>query len=101
MDLKSRSQVEKELAELINKCELDNKLTVDMVKEWVLNEKGAPMAALHEFQDKFMDYFKNTDIDLNEVLQASTDAWNYFPHKTLGGKSPHDIVNEHKRKSTA
>jgi hypothetical protein len=28
--------------------------------------------------------------ELSNILDILTDAWNYFPHKALGGKSPKD-----------
>ena len=30
--------------------------------------------------------------ELGEILELITDAWNYFPHKILGGKSPKEMV---------
>ena len=30
--------------------------------------------------------------ELSNVLDVVTDAWNYFPHKTLGGKSPEEML---------
>jgi hypothetical protein len=29
--------------------------------------------------------------ELSNILDILTDAWNYFPHKTLGGKSPKEM----------
>lgn len=52
------------------------------------------MKANREYQDKWMKYFvqvKSMD-ELNRVLQIFTNAWNYFPHKSLGGKSPVDMA---------
>lgn len=54
---KSQPQVEKELQELIYKYELENRLTVETVKGWVWNEPGSPMQAVHEFQEKFINFF--------------------------------------------
>ena len=30
--------------------------------------------------------------ELSNVLDILTDAWNYFPHKSLGGKSPEEML---------
>ena len=30
--------------------------------------------------------------ELSNILDILTDAWNYFPHKTLGGKSPEEML---------
>ena len=40
--------------------------------------------------------FDNSDISkLSDVLELATDAWNYFPHRSLDGKSPAEMVEEH------
>lgn len=31
-------------------------------------------------------------MELENVLELATDAWNYFPHKILKGKSPAEMV---------
>ena len=33
--------------------------------------------------------------ELSNVLELVTDAWNYFPHKVLGGISPAEKLLEH------
>jgi hypothetical protein len=30
--------------------------------------------------------------ELSNILDILTDAWNYFPHKSLGGKSPEEML---------
>lgn len=30
--------------------------------------------------------------ELSNVLELVTDAWNYFPHKVLGGISPAEMI---------
>jgi len=37
--------------------------------------------------------------ELSNVLELITDAWNYFPHKVLGGISPAEKLLEHKDKN--
>lgn len=93
-NLKSPQQVEKELRELIYKYELENRLTVEAVKDWVWNEQGAPLEAVHEFQDKFINFFPEMENinELNDILSVAMDAWNYFPHKTLNGKAPFEAA---------
>ena len=35
--------------------------------------------------------------ELSNVLELVTDAWNYFPHKVLGGISPAEKLLEHQK----
>ena len=35
--------------------------------------------------------------NLSNILEIVTDAWNYFPHKIIGGLSPAEILLKHKR----
>jgi len=38
---------------------------------------------------------KGQDVEaLNSVLMVVNDAWNYFPHKALGGLSPAEKIQE-------
>lgn len=37
--------------------------------------------------------------ELSAVLELVTDAWNYFPHKVLGGISPVEKLLEHQPQS--
>lgn len=45
--------------------------TDDMMKIVAIFDQGDPM-------------------ELENILDLATDAWNYFPHKILGGKAPAD-----------
>ena len=96
--MKTSQQVEKELKEFIGKFLPTKKLAVEMVKKWVYEESGEPLEASHKFQNKFFEYFDGSGADINEVLQVAMDAWNYFPHKSLGDKSPYQMVEEYQKK---
>jgi len=91
---KSQQQAEKELRELISKYELENRLKAEMVKDWVWNEQGSPLEAVHQFQEKFINFFPQaSNIDeLNGIMRVAMEAWNYFPHKILNGKSPFEVA---------
>lgn len=96
--MKTKTQVEKELQKFIAKYLPAGKLSVGEVKQWVFEENGAPLGSAHAFQDKVMQHFSGTKADINEMLQISMDAWNYFPHESLGGKSPDEMVKDYKAK---
>jgi hypothetical protein len=36
--------------------------------------------------------------ELGNVLELIIDAWNYFPHKALGGISPAEMILKHQQK---
>lgn len=96
--MKKTEQVEKELRGFIEKFLPVWKLSMETVKKWVYEESGAPLEAVHKFQDNFFEYFDGTGADVNEVLQIAMDAWNCFPHKSLGDKSPFQVAEEYQKK---
>lgn len=94
--MESIKSVENKLQELINQYNLGKVLTVDVVKDLIWDEEGDE--AFDNFIQRAFGYFKNVkDInELNSILQVFNDAWNYFPHKSLNGKSPMQVVAESK-----
>ena len=98
LDTKDVHSVEAMLDELIVEYKLEDRLSVEIVKEWILNETGDPMQANKEYIAKWDSFF---DVSLSDykyqmIMDAFTDAWNYFPHKSLGGKSPISMLEEEK-----
>ena len=89
--MEDQKTIRKELEELIKKYKLADKFTADDAIGWI-NDENEPDAikANREYQDKWIKYFTKVESmdELNRVLQIFTNAWNYFPHKSLGGKSP-------------
>jgi len=94
---KTSKQVEEELQQLFEKYKLTKKLSVKVIKDWIYNSKNTNvMEAVNLYQKKFLAYFKKayeTD-GFDEILQICMDAWNYFPHKALDGKSPQQMSEE-------
>lgn len=37
---------------------------------------------------------RGNPMELGNILETATDAWNYFPHKILDGKSPMEVLDE-------
>lgn len=99
--MKDKKIIEQELQNLINKYGLNKKLTVNKIKKLVWQAKGASaMEAVNKYQKKCLSYFSDLEKidDINEILKLFMDAWNYFPHQSLKGKSPNEIfANEVKR----
>lgn len=68
--------------------------TLEHVREAILHE---------EDNDEMMKVVAMFDsgqdaAELQNVLELVTDAWNYFPHKALGGISPAEKLLEHHNK---
>ena len=80
--IRHRKELEEELTDLLHQTESD--FTLEDVKKAILDEKesGDMMKVVAMF-DRGGDMS-----ELSDVLELVTDAWNYFPHKALGGLSP-------------
>ncbi|MBU6389848.1 hypothetical protein KGQ71_05040 [Patescibacteria group bacterium] len=71
--------------------EAKSSFTLEDVKRVIYNEEG---------QDSLTEAIAMFDTeglgasDLENVLEVLSDAWNYFPHKVLGGKSPKEMLLE-------
>ncbi len=95
---KTTEEVEQNLATMLTQYGLAEQVTVQEIKEWVWNESGDPMQANKAYTEKWIKFF---DLNLDDryfktILDAFTDAWNYFPHKSLGGKSPRQMFESGK-----
>lgn len=97
---KTPKLVEKDLKALFKKYGIQNKITIEQIKKWIWNATGPAMEASNKYHKKCLQLFPEPeDIDkMNDVLQVFVAAWNYFPHKELGGKSPNDIMQEEMKK---
>lgn len=101
-ETKTIESVEKKLQNLLDKYKLPKKINITMVKDWIWNDEGERgLDAVHRFQKKWLKYFARIkDMDeLNNIMQIFTDAWNYFPHKSLKGKSPEQMVEKSLKKN--
>ena len=76
--------------------ETESDFSLGDVKDMIYNE---------EEQDDMMKVVAMFDrggdaSELSNILELITDAWNYFPHKALGGISPAEKSLEYKNKET-
>ena len=83
--IEERREIEKYIAALLRKVKSD--FTFEDVKD----------AIYHETEQDDMTHiiamFDTGNMDeLSNILDVVTDAWNYFPHKILGGKSPEEML---------
>src|SRR3989338_3478612 len=90
--LEKRKEIEKELLEMLKEIQSD--FGLDNIKEIIYNEDG---------QDSLTDIITVFDTgqspaELQNVLELVNDAWNYFPHKIIGGLSPAEKILEYHQK---
>lgn len=80
--LERRKEIEQELEEMLKETESD--FSLQNVRDAIFQEED------NDDMMKVMAMFdRGGDAsELSNVLELVTDAWNYFPHKILGGISP-------------
>ncbi len=89
-----KSQIENKIEGLIKELNLESEISLEDIKEIILNEKDGNK----EF-NYLVSVFVSKILDIkraNEVAQIVSDAWNTFPHKSLGGLSPQKIIKKSK-----
>jgi hypothetical protein len=75
-------EIGRDIIDLLKKT--GSKFTLNDIKEIIYNEEG---------QDDLIDIIAMFDngqniAEIGDILKLVNDAWNYFPHKILGGLSP-------------
>lgn len=87
--LERRKEIEQELVEMLKETESD--FSLDHVRDVIFNEEdNDDMMKVVAMFDRGGDAS-----ELSNVLELVTDAWNYFPHKALGGISPAEGILKH------
>ncbi|OGY51342.1 MAG: hypothetical protein A3A02_04745 [Candidatus Buchananbacteria bacterium RIFCSPLOWO2_01_FULL_39_33] len=90
--LERRKEIEQELVEMLKETESD--FTLDHVRDVIFHEEdNDDMMKVVAMLDRGGDAS-----ELSDVLELVTDAWNYFPHKVLGGISPAEKLLEYQNK---
>ena len=91
--IRKRKEIEKELQGMLD--EHKSEFDLDYIKQIIYNE---------EDDDCLMQIVSIFDRgggagELENILELINDAWNYFPHKCIGGLCPMEkIVNENKKR---
>ena len=91
--LQRRKEIEEELLEMLK--ETKSEFGLDDVREIIYNEDG---------QDSLTDVISMFDrggdvSELENILEVVNDAWNYFPHKIIGGLSPAEKILEYNNRN--
>lgn len=87
-----KKEIESEIKEMLIECESD--FDLDYIKEVVYHEEESD-----DMMKIVACFDRGGDVsELENILELATDAWNYFPHKSLKGKSPAEIIFEYQKK---
>lgn len=80
--IQHRQEIEQDLTDLLKETGSD--FTLGDIKEIIYNETEQNDLA------KMIPMFDTGQggVELNNIMEMVVDAWNYFPHKALGGISP-------------
>lgn len=86
-----RKEIELELLDFLKETKSD--FTLDHIKDIIYNEEG---------QDDLTDIIAMFDTgqgasELENIMDTINDAWNYFPHKIIGGLSPAEKLLEYQQ----
>jgi hypothetical protein len=90
--LERQKEIEQELEDMLKETKSD--FSLQDIKNAIFHEEDNDdmMKAVAMF-DRGGDAS-----ELSNVLELVNDAWNYFPHKVLGGISPAEKLLEHQTK---
>jgi hypothetical protein len=88
-----KHDAEYRLAYLLQKLTTPQPVTVEDIKDIIWNMPVDNMSASLVFS-ALVSYTTHRQTK-EELKEAIADAWNYFPHRMLGGKSPMDVAKEH------
>lgn len=80
--LERRKEIEQELKDMLN--ETESEFSLQDVKKIVFYEDDSDdMMKIVALFDRGGDI-----VEMNNILELASDAWNFFPHEALGGISP-------------
>jgi hypothetical protein len=68
----------------------ESKATVEDIKQLILEHDGQTPPS--ECLVDLIDLFRAEEADVDSLLPVIEDAWNYFPHPSLGGRSPTEVM---------
>lgn len=91
-EIKDRKKgIEEEIKRMLKECESD--FDLDYIKKVVYEEEESD-----DMMKVVAAFDRGGDVsELENILELATDAWNYFPHKSLNGKSPSEVILEHQK----
>jgi hypothetical protein len=88
--LARRKEIEEEFSELLK--EYDSSFTLEYIKDIIWHEEET------DDMMKIVAIFDTGQgaIELDNIIELASDAWNYLPHQILDGRSPMEKLLEAK-----
>ncbi len=91
--LKRRQEIEQELVDMLK--ETESYFPLEHIKDIIFHEEDND-----DMQKVIAMFDRGGDIsELSNILELVSDAWNYFPHKIIGGLSPAEKLLEYQKKN--
>ena len=87
-----RKEIERGLVDLLKEVRSDNSLQ-DILDIIYHEEDSDDVMKIVSMFDR-----GNGAAELDNILELTNDAWNYFPHEALGGLSPAEKILEYRNK---
>ena len=91
--IERRKEIEQDILDMLKEVGSDFKMQDVLAVIYNEEETDDMMKAVSMFDTG------NDASELENVLELVSDAWNYFPHKTLGGLSPAEKTLEYQNKN--
>lgn len=99
LTLLNPAEVEQRLAELIAKHKAKHISVPEIKRKIFESDSDDSMTALNRFLKWWSGCFRGVENDdFEKLLQTFQDAWNSFPHSSLAGKSPQQVLQEEMKK---
>ena len=68
----------------------ESEATVEEIKQLIFEHDGQTPPS--EWLVDLVDLFRAEEADVDSLLPVIQDAWNYFPHRSLGGRCPAEVM---------
>ena len=87
--LERRKEIEQELVDMLKKTK--SHFSLDHIKDVIFYEED------NDDMQKVIAMFDRGGniVELSNILELASDAWNYFPHEILNGLSPAEKLLEY------
>ena len=91
--LERRKEIEQELVNMLKKTK--SPFSLEHIKDIIFHEED------NDDMQKVIAIFDRGGniVELSNILELASDAWNYFPHKIIDGISPAEKLLEYQNKS--